>query len=69
MRKLVAYFSATGVTANVANRLADAIGADVFEIQPTQVYTKEDFFVGTGIPKFHRNKRAYLQTGNSETPG
>ena len=44
MRKLVAYFSATSVTANVANRLADAIGADVFEIRPTQVYTKEDLF-------------------------
>ena len=42
MKKLVAYFSATGVTARVANRLADAIDADVFEIRPAQIYSKED---------------------------
>ena len=41
-KKLVAYFSATGVTAKVANRLAEAIGADVFEIEPVQSYTQED---------------------------
>ena len=34
MKKLVTYFSATGVTAKAANNLAEAIGADVFEIQP-----------------------------------
>lgn len=32
-RKLVAYFSATGVTAKVAEMLADAIGADIYEIE------------------------------------
>ena len=30
--KLVAYFSASGVTAKVAETLAEAIGADIFEI-------------------------------------
>ena len=33
-KKLVAYFSASGITAKVAENLADAIGADIFEIQP-----------------------------------
>ena len=33
-RKLVAYFSATGVTAKVAEKLAEAIGADICEIEP-----------------------------------
>ena len=33
-KRLVAYFSASGVTAKVAENLADAIGADIFEIQP-----------------------------------
>ena len=33
-RKLVAYFSATGVTAKVAELIADAAGADVYQIQP-----------------------------------
>ena len=32
--KLVAYFSASGVTAKVAETLAEAIGADIFEIEP-----------------------------------
>ena len=31
-KRLVAYFSASGVTAKVAENLADAIGADIFEI-------------------------------------
>ena len=31
--KLVAYFSASGVTAKVAETLAEAIGADIFEIE------------------------------------
>ena len=42
MKKLVAYFSATGVTAKVANDLAEAVGADVFEIQPAERYTEAD---------------------------
>ncbi len=33
-RKLVAYFSASGVTAKVAETLSDAPGADLFEIVP-----------------------------------
>lgn len=39
---LVAYFSATGRTAKVAELLADALGADVHEIQPKVPYTKAD---------------------------
>lgn len=41
-RKLVAYFSASGVTAKVAENLSEVIGADVFEIEPKIPYTKED---------------------------
>ena len=40
--KLVTYFSASGVTAKLAERLADAIGADIFAIEPTVPYTKAD---------------------------
>lgn len=39
---LVAYFSATGTTAGVAQRLATAINADLFEIKPEQPYTDAD---------------------------
>ena len=41
-RKLVAYFSATGVTANVAKTLADVAGADLYEITPEVPYTEAD---------------------------
>ena len=41
-KQLVAYFSASGVTAKVAKTLAEAIGADVFEIVPKTPYTKAD---------------------------
>ena len=41
-RILVAYFSASGVTKKVAENLAKAAGADIFEIVPEQLYTKAD---------------------------
>lgn len=40
--KLVAYFSASGVTEKVAKNLATAAGADLFEIKPEVSYTKAD---------------------------
>ena len=42
MKILVAYFSASGTTAQVAERLARGIGADTFEIKAAQAYSKED---------------------------
>lgn len=41
-KKLVAYFSASGVTAKAARTLAGAVGADLFEIKPAQPYTAAD---------------------------
>ena len=41
-KKLVAYFSASGVTAKVAETLSEAIGADLYEIEPEVPYTKAD---------------------------
>ncbi len=41
-KTLVAYFSATGTTAGVAKDLADAIGADLYRIQPAEPYTQAD---------------------------
>lgn len=41
-KRLVTYFFASGVTAKVAENLADAIGADIFEIQLKVSYTKAD---------------------------
>ena len=39
---LVAYFSATGTTADAAKRLADAVKGDLFEIRPAVPYTAAD---------------------------
>ncbi|MBQ9334786.1 MAG: hypothetical protein IJS12_10680 [Lachnospiraceae bacterium] len=36
-KALVAYFSASGVTGKLAENLAGAIGADIFEIVPEQI--------------------------------
>ena len=41
-RKLVAYFSASGVTAKLAETLSEAIGADMYAIEPEVPYTKAD---------------------------
>lgn len=41
-KKLVAYFSASGVTASVAEKLAKAADADLFEIKPEVPYTDAD---------------------------
>ena len=41
-KKLVAYFSASGTTARVAENLAKAAGADLYEIKPAAPYTKND---------------------------
>lgn len=39
---LVAYFSASGVTKNAAEKLAKAANADLFEIKPVRPYTDAD---------------------------
>ena len=41
-KKLVAYFSASGVTGKVAKDLAETAGADLYEIKPAEPYSKED---------------------------
>ena len=41
-KKLVAFFSASGVTAQAARSLADAAGADLYEIKPAVPYSNAD---------------------------
>ena len=41
-KNLVVFFSASGVTANVSKNLAEAIGADLYEIKPEAPYSKAD---------------------------
>ena len=39
---LVAYFSASGTTKNVAEKIAGENGYDIFEIEPVEIYTPAD---------------------------
>ena len=41
-KRLVAYFSASGVTKKTAEMVAEAAGADLYEITPKVPYTKAD---------------------------
>lgn len=43
---LVAYFSATNNTEGIAQKLADGLGADLYEITPEEPYTDEDLDYG-----------------------
>lgn len=57
-RKLVAYFSASGVTAKVAEKLSEAIGADLYAIEPEVPYTKAD------LDWMDKKSRSTIETNN-----
>ena len=42
MKRLVCYFSATGITKTVASMIAEFTESDLFEIEPVQKYTSDD---------------------------
>ena len=42
MKTLIAYFSASGTTKRVAEKVATSVGGDLFEIEPKERYTEED---------------------------
>jgi len=54
-RKLVAFFSASGVTTKLAKTLAKAIAADLYEIEPETPYTEAD------LNWMNRNSRSILE--------
>lgn len=57
-KKIVAYFSVSGVTKAAAERLAKAIGADLFEIKPKTPYTKAD------LDWTNKNSRSTVEANN-----
>ena len=62
-KALVAYFSAGGTTGRVANKLAQAIGADVFQIQPRTAYSDADLKWTNPLARCNREK-----LGNKDVP-
>ncbi len=55
-KSLIAYFSATGTTAKVAEDLAAAIGADLFEIKPQKPYSPADISWANPLARCNREK-------------
>ena len=60
-KKLVVYFSASGVTANVAKQLAKAAKADIYEIEPKEPYTKAD------LDWTNKNSRSSVEMNNKNS--
>ena len=56
MKALVAYFSASGVTARIARAVAEAADADLFEIKPAQPYTDADLNWRNPVARCNREK-------------
>ena len=54
-KTLVAYFSASGVTAKAAEKIAETIGADLYEIRPQLPYTAKD------LDWMNRNSRSSVE--------
>lgn len=63
MKTLIAYFSAEGTTAKVAKGLAEASGADIFEIKPEKPYTAADIRWTNLLARCNREK-----FGNKDVP-
>ena len=55
---LVAYFSAGGVTAKAAKEIAQALGADLYEIRPQTPYTARD------LDWMDKRSRSSVEMGN-----
>ena len=55
-KALTAYFSASGVTAQVAGRLASSAGTDLFEIRPVEPYTEKDLKWTNPLARCNREK-------------
>ena len=53
-KMLVAYFSATGSTERVAGYIAQATGADLFEMEPVEPYTSADLNYGNSSSRVSR---------------
>lgn len=55
-KALVVYFSCTGTTAGVARTVADAAGADIYEIQAQEPYTSADLNYGDSSSRATREQ-------------
>ena len=66
-KRLVAYFSASGVTKGLAEKLAEAIEADIFEIAPVEPYTEADLKWTNPLARCNREKAGKKDVAIKET--
>ena len=59
---LISYFSASGITKRVAERLATAINGDLFEIEPKEKYTEAD------LDWTNKQSRSSIEMNNNVKP-
>ena len=59
---LVSYFSASGNTKNVAEKICSAVDGDLFEIEPVEKYTEED------LDWMNKNSRSSIEMNNNVKP-
>ena len=59
---LISYFSASGVTKRVAEKVAAAVNGDLFEIIPKEKYTKED------LDWMNKQSRSSIEMSNNIKP-
>lgn len=59
---LVSYFSASGTTKRVAEKVAGAVNGDLFEIEPKESYTKED------LDWMNKSSRSSIEMNNNIKP-
>lgn len=63
MKTLIAYFSAEGTTAGIAEDLAASLKADIFEIKPEKPYSAADIRWTNPLARCNREK-----IGNKDVP-
>lgn len=61
-KKLVCYFSASGVTKEVAEKVNNVVKGDLFEIEPVQRYTSED------LDWTNKESRSSIEMNNNVKP-
>ena len=59
---LISYFSATGTTASVAEKISESVNGDLFEIEPIEKYTKED------LNWMNKNSRSSIEMNDNIKP-
>ena len=61
MKTITCYFSAPGTTKKIAKEIAQKLNTDIFEIEPLELYTKED------LDWANKNSRSSMEMRNDKS--